>query len=143
VTLKQVRVAREWNIAETFQREHNIASTFMHHPDFVEGVSARLINRTKERPNWSPNTLEDVTEDQVDAFFAKPRGPPLGLLETGPRATYNEYPHQKLALPTEEEVLKIWDGGNKMAEEVVQHFVGESNGKVGVREKVEEVLERQ
>jgi hypothetical protein len=30
-----------------------------------------------------------------------------------------------------------------MKEEVVQHFIKDRDGKVGVREKVEEVLERQ
>jgi 3-hydroxyisobutyryl-CoA hydrolase len=45
-------------------------------------------------------------------------------------------------LPTEEEILRV-SGEGRMGEEVVQHFLKEKNGKVGVREKVEEVLERQ
>jgi 3-hydroxyisobutyryl-CoA hydrolase len=142
VTLRQMREARDWDIAETFQKELDIATHFMHHPDFVEGVTARLIERSKERPNWAPNQLEDVTESQVGEFFKQVRGEKLGLLESGSHAQFKEYPHAKLALPTEEEILAVYKGGNVMKEEVIQHFIKDRDGKVGVREKVEEVLER-
>jgi 3-hydroxyisobutyryl-CoA hydrolase len=142
VTAQQMRVAKDWNIAETFQREHDIATAFMHHPDFVEGVTARLIERKKTRPDWQPNTLEDVTSEEVDRFFQKGKDV-LPLLESGAEARYSEYPHKKLALPTEQEILNVYDGGNVQAEEVVQHFLTERGGKVGIREKVGEVLERQ
>lgn len=140
VTLRQMREAKTWNIAETFQRELDIATHFMHHPDFIEGVTARLINRTKERPNWSPNTLEDVTDEQVNAFFQQVGGQRLELLETGERGTFAEYSHKQLALPTEEEILDVSEG--RSTEEIVRHFLKERDGKVGVREKVEEVMER-
>ena len=112
--------------------------------DFVEGVTARLIERKKERPNWSPNSLEDVTDDMVKVFFRK-SGNPLALLESGPGADYRAYPHAGLGLPTEEEILREAGKGKskRMTEEVVQAFLKARNGKVGVREKVEEVLERQ
>lgn len=140
VTLRQMREAKEWNIAETFQRELDIATHFMHHPDFIEGVTARLINRTKERPNWSPTSLEEVTDKQVDSFFRQAEGERLGLLETGEHADFAEYPHAQLALPTEKEILAVSEGRSK--EEIVNHFIQERDGKVGVREKVEEVMER-
>lgn len=140
VTLRQMREAKEWNIAETFQRELDIATHFMHHPDFIEGVTARLINRTKERPNWSPNSLEDVTDKQVNSFFRQVEGERLGLLETGEHADFAEYPHAQLALPTEKEILAVSEGRSN--EEIVNHFIQERDGKVGVREKVEEVMER-
>jgi 3-hydroxyisobutyryl-CoA hydrolase len=137
-----MRVAKEWNIAETFQKEHDIATAFMHHPDFVEGVTARLIERKKTRPEWQPNTLEDVTEEEVQRFFQSGKDL-LPLLESGAKATYKEYPHKYLALPTEKEILEKYNSGAVMSEEVVQHFLQSKSGKVGVREKVAEVLERQ
>lgn len=143
VTLRQMREARDWDIAETFQKELDIATHFMHHPDFIEGVTARLIERSKERPNWAPNQLEDVTEAQVNEFFKQVRGEKLGLLESGEHAQFKEYPHANLALPSEKDILAVYDGGNVMKEEVVQHFIKDRDGKAGVREKVEEVLERQ
>jgi 3-hydroxyisobutyryl-CoA hydrolase len=141
VTLQQMRLGGSWSIGQTFQAELDIAAAFMAHPDFVEGVTARLIERKKERPNWTPNSLEEVRDKEVNAFFRKSPSGPLALLESGPGADYRSYPHAKLGLPTEKEILEVAQG--KMGEEVVQHFVKERNGKVGVREKVEEVLERQ
>lgn len=141
VTLRQMREARNWNIAETFQRELDIATHFMHHPDFIEGVTARLINRTKERPNWSPNALEEVTEKQVNAFFQPIGEERLSLLDTGRRGTFEEYPHAWLGLPTEKEIVELSEEG-RSTEEIVRYFIREKDGKVGVREKVEEVMER-
>jgi 3-hydroxyisobutyryl-CoA hydrolase len=136
-----MRVAKTWNIAETFQKEHDIATAFMHHPDFVEGVTARLIERKKTRPDWQPNSLEDVTKQEVQRFFQRGKDL-LPLLESGPNATYKQYPHKHLALPTEREILAESRNGTVMSEEVVQYFLKNRGGKVGVREKVEEVLER-
>jgi len=141
VTLQQMRLGSSWSIGQTFQAELDIAAAFMRHPDFVEGVTARLIDRKKERPNWQPRELEEVTDEMVREFFKKSSEGPLALLDGSASADYRAYPHADLGLPTESEILSV--AQNKMAEEVVQHFLKEKNGKVGVREKVEEVLERQ
>lgn len=144
VTARQMRVAQEWDIAQTFQKEHQIADVFMHHPDFVEGVTARLIERKKTRPEWAPNQLEDVKEEDVAEFFKTRKNlESLVFLESGPNARYQEYPHKYLALPTEKEILEVWNNGGAQPEKVVEHFMTQRNGKVGIREKVEEVLERQ
>jgi len=144
VSLKEMSEGKKWNIAQAFQNEYAISSHFMNHSDFVEGVYARLIERKKERPNWKPNQLEDVTDTEVQKFFSGPTGEAGGqiaLLETGEGASYSQYPHAWLGLPTEEEVLRLKKSG-KSLEEIVQHFEKEKDGKIGVREKVEEVLER-
>jgi 3-hydroxyisobutyryl-CoA hydrolase len=138
VALQQMHIGRQWSIAETFQKEHDIATHFMAHPDFVEGVTARLINRTKERPNWQPNKLEDVQESEVNEFFTHPRGKPgLALLS---QANYEEYPHAWIGLPREDEIWK--EASSKAPDEVVGTLLEKYNGKQGVREKVAEVLER-
>ena len=143
VTLREMRLGKTWNIAQAFQNEHAIACEFMRHPDFVNGVTARLITRSKERPNWKPNTLEDVTERAVDKFFVNcgKQSSALKLMASGPHATYSQYPHAWLALPTEREIAAKFEEG-KMTEEVVQEFLKETNGKTGIREKVEEFAER-
>ncbi|KAF2189090.1 3-hydroxyisobutyryl-CoA hydrolase mitochondrial precursor [Zopfia rhizophila CBS 207.26] len=138
VTLHQMRVGREWSIAETFQREYDIAAHFMAHPDFVEGVTARLIERKKERPNWKPNTFEEVRPDQVAQFFEKKTE--LPLISSGKGSDYKEYPHAWIGLPREEEILR--EAAGKNAEEVVATLLEKYEGKQGVREKVAEVLER-
>lgn len=141
VTLRQLQVSRKWNIAQTFQHEHNIASRFMSHHDFVEGVTARLIERKKGRPNWQPNTLKEVTDAQVDSFFGQPLE--LALLNDAEGSRFSEYPHADLGLPTEAQILSVKNRRRGAStEEIVQHFVDAKKGKQGVREKVEEVLER-
>jgi 3-hydroxyisobutyryl-CoA hydrolase len=144
VTLRALRAGRHWNIAQAFRNEHAIASAFMAHSDFVTGVTARLIERSKERPNWAPNTLEDVRDADVDAFFvgcdAKSGG--LPLLETGPRASYNEYPHAWTTLPTETAIKEQLQKSGGSQEEALKALLKNTDGKVGVKEKVEEVFSR-
>jgi 3-hydroxyisobutyryl-CoA hydrolase len=138
VTLQQMRIGRNWSIAETFQREYDIASHFMAHPDFVEGVTSRLIERKKERPNWQPNTLEQVKRTEVDAFFASAvDGTRLPLIS---EVDYREYPHAWIGLPREEEILR--EVGGKKKEDVVAILLEKYEGKQGVREKIAEVFDR-
>ncbi|EOD44657.1 putative mitochondrial 3-hydroxyisobutyryl- hydrolase protein [Neofusicoccum parvum UCRNP2] len=139
VALKQLRVSKTWGIADTFRHEYNIASRFMEHKDFVEGVTARLVRREKARPNWQPNTFKDVPEQEVDSFFNGK--PTLQLLNPGEENNYKQYPHAWLGLPRESVILETAKSmQNDRA--VIQHFVREYKGKAGVKEKVEEVLER-
>jgi 3-hydroxyisobutyryl-CoA hydrolase len=138
VTLEQMRVGRQWSITETFQKEHEIASQFMAHPDFVEGVTARLIERKKERPNWQPNTLNDVKQSDVSKFFGgNKNGEKLSLIND---ADYKDYPHAWIGLPREEEILR--EASGKKGQEVVASLLEKYEGKQGVREKITEVLER-
>ncbi|KAF2011222.1 ClpP/crotonase [Aaosphaeria arxii CBS 175.79] len=136
VTLQQMRLGQSWSIKQTFQREHDIAAKFMAHPDFVEGVTARLIERKKERPNWQPNTLKDVKQKDVDAFFKQTSE--LPLLRSGP--DYKQYPHAWIGLPRESEILG--EASKKKSNEVVEFLLEKYGGKQGVREKIAEVLER-
>ncbi|CAI6341305.1 unnamed protein product [Periconia digitata] len=138
VTLQQMRVGRQWSIRETFKQEHNIASKFMAHPDFVEGVTARLVERKKERPNWQPNTIDEVQSAAVAAFFGHGNTKPLELIST---KDYNDYPHEWIGLPKEGEILREAAGG-LTREETVGKFVERKGAKQGIREKVIEVLER-
>jgi 3-hydroxyisobutyryl-CoA hydrolase len=138
VTLQQMRIGRTWSIAQTFQHEHDIASQFMSHPDFVEGVTARLIERRKERPNWQPNTLEKVQQRHVAEFFLGAEdGSKLPLIS---EADYKEYPHAWIGLPKEREIQNL--AGSMKREDVVASLLEKYEGKQGVREKVAEVLER-
>lgn len=135
VTLNQMRVGRNWSIAETFQREHDIASHFMAHPDFVEGVIARLVQRKKERPNWKPNTFREIQPNDVNKFFE--RKSRLSLLNN---KDYDEYPHAWIGLPKEKEILTVASG--KTTKDAIDTLLEKYDGKQGVREKVLEVLER-
>ena len=138
VALRQMRLGKQWGISETFQREYHIASRFMEHPDFVNGVSAKLIHKPASTPVWQPESLAEITDDAVEPFFRIEGEERLRLVGEG---EYREYP-QAMGLPAEGEVERIVRAGEKVWEEIVEDFVERRRGKVGVREKVEEVLRR-
>ncbi|KAJ2992526.1 hypothetical protein NUW58_g2137 [Xylaria curta] len=141
VALKQMRVGRGWSIAETFQREHQIAAKFMPHPDFTEGVSARLLSKGR-LPKWQPASLEDVNpKDKIEAPFFRV-GEDLPRLELLTTRNFEEYPYQSLGVPTEHDVEEIVREGTKTPQEVLAHFVTKKNGRQGISTIVEEILNR-
>ncbi|EXJ94171.1 hypothetical protein A1O1_02564 [Capronia coronata CBS 617.96] len=147
VTLRQLREGRQWNISETFVREHKIASKFMAHPDFVEGVTARLINKPPTKPQWKPATLAEVSETDVDEFFATPSEEEALTLVTPYEGAldqrYTEYPHGVFALPTESDIQNVVRSyGRQGSKKVVEEVLKKWNHKAGVKEKVQEVLAR-
>ncbi|PKX97574.1 mitochondrial 37S ribosomal protein mS47 [Aspergillus novofumigatus IBT 16806] len=139
VTLRQMRVGKHWSISETFQREYQIAAQFMKHPDFVEGVKARLMSKPPRQATWQPATLEEVTSDAVDAFFKLPEGESrLALFN---KTDYKQYPHA-YGLPSEAEIEKFVRDSSESASKTVADFVEKWGHKEGAREKVAEVLAR-
>lgn len=137
VTLRQMRIGRHWSITETFQHEFDMASQFMSQPDFVEGVTSRLIKRAKSRPEWKPKSLQAIKDHRVEAFFRPSRS---GALPLTNEVDYKEYPHAWIGLPREDEILG--EAGGKTREDVVVHLLEKYEGKQGVREKIAEVLDR-
>ena len=141
VALRQLRLGKNWSIAQTFFREHQLAAKFMRHPDFKEGVSALLI-RKDGTPQWQPKSLEDVGDGGAiaDPFFEIDESQGIELLN---KDDYTEYPHRKYGLPSEQEIYEFLEGNRKMKKaSVVEHFVQQRHGKQGVKESVEEVLNR-
>ncbi|KAI4188143.1 MAG: hypothetical protein L6R41_002329 [Letrouitia leprolyta] len=143
VTLRQMRVGRTWNTSETFRREYHLAAQFMQHPDFVTGVSARLLHKPPTKPQWQPPDLKSVTDEDVDAFFKIQEGEEgLRLLSEG--MDYDRYPFlNELGLPREEHVEEMVKSKTGMGRKgFVDAMVEAKEGKIGVREKVEEVVAR-
>lgn len=145
VTLRQLRVGKNWNISEAFIREHALATKFMAHGDFVEGVSARLINKPPTEPKWNPSKLNEISASDVNDFFKLAEGPQLKLLEPIPGALYQEYteyPHAGFALPSESVVEAAVHSHGKTSKDVLSEIMRQWNGKEGVKEKVTDVLAR-
>ncbi|HXV23277.1 MAG TPA: enoyl-CoA hydratase/isomerase family protein [Alphaproteobacteria bacterium] len=70
VTLRQLRLGRTLPDFETAMRlEFRLVQHFMAGGDFFEGVRAAVIDKD-QRPRWSPDRLEAVSEAAVDAYFA-------------------------------------------------------------------------
>ena len=83
VTLRHVRSVRGADLSATLKQDFRLASRFMQGHDLYEGVRAALIDRD-QAPKWQPDSLEQVSETAVDAYFA-----PLGADEL-PLATRSE-----------------------------------------------------
>ncbi|KPI39116.1 3-hydroxyisobutyryl-CoA hydrolase, mitochondrial [Cyphellophora attinorum] len=152
VTLQQLRYGAKWDIDETFIREHAMAAHFMAHPDFTEGVTARLINKPATEPQWQPKALAEVSPEDVAKFFEKKEGvdtlqlvEPLRGFEKGPRK-YLQYPHARFALPTEEAIEDAAQTSGvkttKGAETVIAELTKQWGHKLGLKEKVEDYLRR-
>jgi 3-hydroxyisobutyryl-CoA hydrolase len=166
VALRQMHVGKHWSIAETFMREHQIASKFMRHPDFVEGVTKQL-SKPRTEPKWQPASLEDISPDSdiTGPFFEMAPGTErLALLN---RINYAEYPFS-FGLPSEQdlqqlleepesslvregvkpEVSESEDPQPEQPEpgltkaEVLEHFMKKTLGKQGVVEALEELIAR-
>jgi len=147
VTLRQLREGKAWSIRETFIKEHTIASNFVAHPDFVEGVSARLIEKPARDPAWNPANLESITEKDVDTFFTYPEGiEQLQLLpptKGGAPEDFHDYPHARFALPREVDIRDVVNQvGSQGQRGVMKRLLQDWNEKVGVLEKVKDVLAR-
>ena len=141
VALRQMQLGPKWSIAETFEQEHALAGKFMTRPDFTEGVSARLIRKPATTPVWNPPTLDGVSDADVDDMFRPTPGEQRLQLINPSRTNYREYPHQ-MGLPRENDIEAFVRQGGKSANQVLKHFLRLKNQRVGVKEKVGEVLER-
>jgi len=117
-------------------------------------VKARIVDRIKEseRPLWSPPNLNDVSAEVVANFF-EPESPYLTMapeltipLDLTP-PTARPVDHAKYALPSEEEIgSKVTtahpSGKGIQFEELLQKFTEQRPGKLGVKEKIYEVVQR-
>ncbi|KAL2851477.1 ClpP/crotonase [Aspergillus pseudoustus] len=139
VTLRQMRLGKSWSISDTFKREHQVAAHFMRHPDFVEGVKARLMSKPPRQAEWQPAKLGEVTTEQVDKFFDVPEGEEL--MDLLSNSDYQEYPHARYGLPSEQEIQNVVQANPSTSGEA-QRFAESFGNKEGAREKVAEVLAR-
>lgn len=72
VTLRQLRRCRGRPYDEVVTVEYRLSQHCTALPDFREGIRAVLVDKD-HRPRWSPPTLAEVREEDVEACFA-----PLG-----------------------------------------------------------------
>ncbi len=82
VTLAALRRARALGPLEhVLEQEYRVACAALSHPDLVEGIRAQVIDKDRT-PRWSPTTLAEVGDEDVDRFFAPSGGRGLGLVTT-------------------------------------------------------------
>jgi enoyl-CoA hydratase/carnithine racemase len=85
VALRQLQRGKNMGLAECFRMELGMVRQCFVQGDFVEGVRALIIDKDNA-PRWTPNRMQDVTEEMIGAFFKEhwPRGShPLAHLGGG------------------------------------------------------------
>ncbi|MBO7938534.1 enoyl-CoA hydratase/isomerase family protein [Streptomyces sp. CAI-85] len=83
VTLAALRRARRLDTLEqVLDQEYRVSVATLRTADLVEGIRAQVVDKDR-RPRWTPATLSEVTDADVDRFFAPtPDGRELGLAPT-------------------------------------------------------------
>jgi len=123
-----------------------MAAKFVEGRDFVEGVDALLISKTSE-PKWDPPTLESSNESVTDPYFTVKEGdrPRLQLLRDESDASfvdYRQYPHARIGLPSETEVRQLIRERKMLPDDIIPYLVENRNGKIGLVEKVRDIIDR-
>jgi len=87
VTFRQMREGARLDFDECMKMEYRIVSRVMAGHDFYEGVRAVIVDKDNS-PQWDPNTLEAVTDADVDEYFRL--SPEQDLFFDGPPGTRAE-----------------------------------------------------
>ncbi|NRD66663.1 enoyl-CoA hydratase/isomerase family protein [Corallococcus exiguus] len=82
VTLRQLRIGRGQDYDATARMEYRLSQALTQRPDFQEGIRAVLVDKD-QKPRWSPATLAEVTDSEVEACFAPRPGDELELPALG------------------------------------------------------------
>jgi enoyl-CoA hydratase len=69
VTLRQLRLGRRLSYDELVEVEYRLSQHCTARPDFREGIRAVLVDKDNQ-PRWSPATLAEVSDADVEACFA-------------------------------------------------------------------------
>ncbi len=71
VTLRALRLAADLpSLPAALEQEYRLALQFHGSHDFIEGVRAQVIDKDRN-PQWSPATIDDVSDAAVAAYFAR------------------------------------------------------------------------
>ncbi len=78
VTFQQVKIGGTLSMEDCMKMEWRMANRFSLAQDFYEGVRALLIDKDN-KPQWAHTTLAEVTDAEVNAYFAPMPGDELDL----------------------------------------------------------------
>lgn len=109
-----------------------------------------LLEKSTDRPVWSPASLDQVDAASLEAFFRTEADPPQLVL---PEVSSNRSPTPpsflRYGLPSEDELRALVEGrhtssgsGALTSQELVKKAEDLRGGKLGVAEKVQEVVSR-
>lgn len=110
VTLQAIRRAGEMaSMQACLVQDFRVSSRFLVHPDLVEGIRARVIDKDRT-PRWSPSALTDVNAEDVERFLAPFDNPADELAPEG------SLPERDLRLVPRGQCLACGHGGKPAAE---------------------------
>lgn len=69
LTFEQLQRGSQLTLEEDLVMEFQMTQEVLRGHDFFEGVRAMLIDKDKQ-PKWQPATLEEVSKEAIDAYFA-------------------------------------------------------------------------
>lgn len=69
IAMRQMREGAKLDFEDCMRLEWRIVNRVVDGRDFFEGVRAVIIDKDNA-PNWQPATLEELSEAEVDAYFA-------------------------------------------------------------------------
>jgi enoyl-CoA hydratase len=75
LTFRAISEGRTKTLRDCLVTDFRIAQRLMRRNDYFEGVRARIIDKDN-RPRWTHNSVEEVSAEEVEEFFA-----PLGAAE--------------------------------------------------------------
>lgn len=68
IALRQIRLGANMPFAQVMTMEYRLSQACMKGRDFYEGIRAALIDKDRQ-PKWSPATVADVQDNDVEAYF--------------------------------------------------------------------------
>lgn len=140
VTREALFLAREKNLKSAFETEMRLAQAYCTDQtgDFVEGVTAKLIEKPKRQAKWNPETLSQVDPKLVEKLLYTEGPLPEGFqLETRGR------PRKDYGLPKESEIKNLVESKPGMnVKELIERLEMDYKGKHGLKAKVLDVIER-
>ncbi|KAJ7074090.1 3-hydroxyisobutyryl-coenzyme A hydrolase isoform 1 [Mycena amicta] len=158
VALKAIRFGKEQTLTEALNMELKIATAFCNgaSPDFATGVTAVLVSKSKERPDWRPSSLEDISDEIVDRFFSPHSIYIKDAPKIGGDELFAEYERgasqrtqMRFTLPTENEIRDVITGADPASgdmgytvDDLLEYFHDKRAGKAGMTEKILEVVRR-
>ncbi len=84
LTLGLLRRNQGLPLDEVFAAEARAAGFMIRHPDYFEGIRARLLEKDGH-PRWRPSTIEEVVSDELLAFLEKMNdAEPTGRIDSVP-----------------------------------------------------------
>jgi enoyl-CoA hydratase/carnithine racemase len=68
VSLEVMRRGERSTLAQALETELRLTRSVTRHPDFLEGVRAQVVDKTRD-PRWQPPTIEQVDPAVIQAMF--------------------------------------------------------------------------